>query len=342
MPVWFAAHACAEAFAKRLIGHVKQDIPSRQFVIGEGRYYTLSQVRYQHDQDERPKVAIDVVLHELVGEEHYEQVITASVVFEMVSPVSDQLQVTAWYYTPALRNYFNELLKMIRKWYPEAGESMHDPSWVPPGNVGMAKIAAIQFGLTGMAREADIPTAIEKPIPAEKPAEVIVFGRTKKGTQRCVDKPMPAEKPAEEAALADPEPWVKIPDKGYDHKMVKLWWEGYTSTEIGKRLHFRPKTIGNRICQLRKEHGEGMIPYRRKRSAGQSRKDVAEADHDAGEERRQSLRQQLGIQRANLNELELQRARYGIRVPLDLVNEMKLVQERIREIERELVELDTG
>ena len=54
------------------------------------------------------------------------------------------------------------------------------------------------------------------------------------------------------------------------------------------------------------------------------------------EERRQNLLQQLAIQRINLNELELQRARYGIRVPLDLVNEIKLVQERIGEIERQL------
>ena len=54
--------------------------------------------------------------------------------------------------------------------------------------------------------------------------------------------------------------------------------------------------------------------------------------HDAGEERRQ----QLAIQRHNLNELELQRARYGIRVPLDLINEIKLVQERIGDLEEEI------
>ncbi|MBC8449507.1 MAG: hypothetical protein H8D78_17305 [Chloroflexi bacterium] len=59
-------------------------------------------------------------------------------------------------------------------------------------------------------------------------------------------------------------------------------------------------------------------------------------------ERRQNLREQLAIQRRNLNDLELQRARYGIRVPLDLVNEIRLVQEHIGEIEQELAQLDAG
>ena len=61
--------------------------------------------------------------------------------------------------------------------------------------------------------------------------------------------------------------------------------------------------------------------------------------HDAGEEER---RQQLAIQRHNLNKLELQRARYGIRVPLDLINEIKLVQERIGELEEEIAQLGSA
>ena len=59
-------------------------------------------------------------------------------------------------------------------------------------------------------------------------------------------------------------------------------------------------------------------------------------------ERRASLQQQLALQRANLNELELQRARFGIRVPLDLINEIKLVQQRIEEVEQELALLGSG
>ena len=56
-------------------------------------------------------------------------------------------------------------------------------------------------------------------------------------------------------------------------------------------------------------------------------------------ERRQNLRQQLATQKANLNELELQLAKFGIRKPLDLVNEHKDVKHRIEEIERELAQL---
>ena len=56
-------------------------------------------------------------------------------------------------------------------------------------------------------------------------------------------------------------------------------------------------------------------------------------------ERRQSLPKQLAIQRANLNELELQLAKFSIRKPLDLVNEHKDVKHRIEEIERELAQL---
>ena len=100
----------------------------------------------------------------------------------------------------------------------------------------------------------------------------------------------------------------------------------------------RGQTVGTQINVAGDYHEHA--PWRR--PAATPGKTVGEADHDAGEERRQNLRQQLGIQRANLNELELQRAGYGIRVPLDLINEIKLVQEHIREIERELVELEVG
>ena len=56
-------------------------------------------------------------------------------------------------------------------------------------------------------------------------------------------------------------------------------------------------------------------------------------------EHRESLQQQLATQKANLNELELQLAKFGIRKPLDLVNEHKDVKHRIEEIERELAQL---
>ena len=52
-----------------------------------------------------------------------------------------------------------------------------------------------------------------------------------------------------------------------------------------------------------------------------------------------SLQKERDLQRSNLSELELQLAKFGIRKPLDLVNEHKDVKHRIEEIERELAQL---
>lgn len=51
------------------------------------------------------------------------------------------------------------------------------------------------------------------------------------------------------------------------------------------------------------------------------------------------LLQQLRIQRANLGELELQRAQFGARVPLDLVNDIRRVEEEIARLEQRLAAL---
>ena len=59
-------------------------------------------------------------------------------------------------------------------------------------------------------------------------------------------------------------------------------------------------------------------------------------------ERRQSLLRQRATLQASLNELELQRAHDGIRVPLDLINEIKVVRERLEQVEHELAQLGSG
>jgi hypothetical protein len=46
--------------------------------------------------------------------------------------------------------------------------------------------------------------------------------------------------------------------------------------------------------------------------------------------------EQLGVWRANLNELELQRAQFGIRVPLDLINEINRAKIEIERLEERL------
>lgn len=54
------------------------------------------------------------------------------------------------------------------------------------------------------------------------------------------------------------------------------------------------------------------------------------------EEEARYLIEQLRIQRANLGELEIQRARFGPRVPLDLVNDIKRVKIEIQQLEERL------
>ncbi len=54
------------------------------------------------------------------------------------------------------------------------------------------------------------------------------------------------------------------------------------------------------------------------------------------------VQEQLELLQANLNTLELQRAQFGIRVPLDLCNEMALVEAEIEMLEEKLAVLHAG
>ena len=58
-------------------------------------------------------------------------------------------------------------------------------------------------------------------------------------------------------------PWEKIPEHGYDRKMVEYWSARYTAEEIGRILDREPGTIRNRLTQLRHEYGEEVVPYKR-------------------------------------------------------------------------------
>jgi hypothetical protein len=59
------------------------------------------------------------------------------------------------------------------------------------------------------------------------------------------------------------EPWLLIPDKGYDRKMVKLMHEGYDPDYIADKLGYATKTIYNRSSYLRvkKKFGKEIVPY---------------------------------------------------------------------------------
>jgi|GEM_PF-6680708 len=65
-------------------------------------------------------------------------------------------------------------------------------------------------------------------------------------------------------------PWKQIPDHGWDRLAVELWSKGYTCKEIARKIDVSEKTVLNRLSDLRKTHGEEIIPSdeRRKRKLG--------------------------------------------------------------------------
>ncbi len=51
--------------------------------------------------------------------------------------------------------------------------------------------------------------------------------------------------------------------EGPDRDIIRLWREGYTASEIAEQSGFASKTVSNRICELRKTFGDGVVPRRR-------------------------------------------------------------------------------
>ncbi len=70
------------------------------------------------------------------------------------------------------------------------------------------------------------------------------------------------------AGTPDPtdKPWELIPDHLWDRRALRLWWEGLTCPEIGERLSQAPKTVRNRLTQLRKAHGPAVVPLNGRRT----------------------------------------------------------------------------
>lgn len=59
-------------------------------------------------------------------------------------------------------------------------------------------------------------------------------------------------------------PWLQIPDKSWDRLALELWIKGYSPEEIHRRVNVTQERVRNRITELRNEHGERIVPYRRK------------------------------------------------------------------------------
>lgn len=55
-------------------------------------------------------------------------------------------------------------------------------------------------------------------------------------------------------------PWELVPNTGWDRRVLELWWRNYPSNAIGRQLGVSPKRVLNRISELRKLHGTGVVP----------------------------------------------------------------------------------
>jgi hypothetical protein len=55
----------------------------------------------------------------------------------------------------------------------------------------------------------------------------------------------------------------RIPDREWDRKAVRLWRERKKCDQIAETLSLSPRTVRNRLCALRKEHGVEVVPRRR-------------------------------------------------------------------------------
>jgi DNA-binding CsgD family transcriptional regulator len=56
-----------------------------------------------------------------------------------------------------------------------------------------------------------------------------------------------------------------IPDEGYNRQLVELWSQGYKGPEIALRFSYSPRTIYNRLSELRKIYGVTIVPLKIKR-----------------------------------------------------------------------------
>lgn len=63
----------------------------------------------------------------------------------------------------------------------------------------------------------------------------------------------------------DEQPWMKIPERGWNRLAVRMLHEGYSSDEIAKKTgkDIIAKTVDNRLSELRGTYGVEIVPYRK-------------------------------------------------------------------------------
>jgi len=70
----------------------------------------------------------------------------------------------------------------------------------------------------------------------------------------------PVEKAVSPVEPSDEEPWMAVPDHGWDRQALELWWEGYTVGDVASRLSLSEKTVRNRLTALRLAYGAEIVP----------------------------------------------------------------------------------
>jgi hypothetical protein len=73
-------------------------------------------------------------------------------------------------------------------------------------------------------------------------------------------------------ALTD-RPWELVPNTGWDRRLLELWWKNYPSSAIGRHLGVSPKRVLNRVSELRRIHGSGVVPTEMQRR-GKNREEL--------------------------------------------------------------------
>jgi hypothetical protein len=60
------------------------------------------------------------------------------------------------------------------------------------------------------------------------------------------------------------QPWMHIPDKDQDRKIIQLWCEHTRVKDIAREVYLMPGVIYNKICWLRKTYPKAKIPRKHK------------------------------------------------------------------------------
>lgn len=84
-------------------------------------------------------------------------------------------------------------------------------------------------------------------------------------SEKITQPSQPEEPKPTQPAQQEKQPWNLIPDHLWDRTAIKLWWDGFTNNEIGKKVGVTPRVVTNRISELRRLYPDADIPTNEER-----------------------------------------------------------------------------